>query len=167
MSLEIRFLVPAVPVPLPRQRHRIVTTGTGKQFVANYTPRDSAVVAFKATARLACEQAYRGEPLEGPLRLDAVFVMPRPGYLCWKRKPMPRVPHGIMPDTSNLLKALEDALNGTLWKDDAQVAEVHAYKVVAAGDEQPHVEVAVTLLERPAEGAAREESTPTLFPEEG
>ncbi len=143
---EIRFTVPAVPVAQPRQRHAI--RGTAKRaFVANYTPTDDPVVAFKATVRMAAEAAYSGPPLEGPLRVDAVFVLPRPQSKRWKTRAMPRYHHTGRKDLDNLAKSIYDALTGTLWIDDGQIAAADCVKVVAAGDEQPHVEICVFCLE--------------------
>lgn len=92
-------------------------------------------------------------PLEGPLRVELVFVMPRPGYLRWKRRPMPRQHHTSTPDAENLAKSFLDALTGLVWRDDSQVAELHLVKLIASGDEQPHVEVHIVPLGEPVETA--------------
>jgi len=142
---RVVFTVPAIPVAQPRQRHRAFVAG-GHVRTQNFTPARHPVQAFKATVRLAASQAHIGAPLEGPLALVATFVFPRPGRLCWKKRPMPRCWHHSKPDTENVLKALQDALTGLLWKDDAQIAEVRCSKVYAAGDEQPAVSVRVEQL---------------------
>lgn len=139
----IAFTVPAVPIAQPRQRHRAFTV-RGRVITQNFTPAKHPVQAFKATARLAASQAYTGAPLEGPICVVATFVFPRPGRLCWKKRPMPRCWHASRPDTENVLKALQDSLTGLIWKDDAQIAEVRCKKVYASGDEQPHVSVEVS-----------------------
>jgi Holliday junction resolvase RusA-like endonuclease len=36
-----------------------------------------------------------------------------------------------------------DVLNGLAWQDDAQIHTLNINKVVAAGDEQPHVQVRI------------------------
>lgn len=135
---DIRFIVPAIPVAQPRQRHGIVNG-----HVRNYTPADHPVNAFKAAARIAANLAYKGAPLTGPLTVDMTFVMPRPADKMWKKKPMPRYPHEGKPDRDNLIKSIQDGLNGLLWRDDSQIYAGNTLKVVAAGDEQPHVEVVV------------------------
>ena len=134
----ITFTVPAVPVAQPRQRHN--------HRGHSYLPKDHPVWAFKAAVALAAQQAYQGPPLEGPLQVSAVFVLPRPSRLRWKTRPMPRQWHTGKPDRDNLEKALYDALNGCLWRDDSQVCDGPITKVIAAGDEQPHVEVTVEPL---------------------
>jgi Holliday junction resolvase RusA-like endonuclease len=39
---------------------------------------------------------------------------------------------------------LYDALNGLLWRDDSLICDGRVQKVYAAGDEQPHVEIAIS-----------------------
>lgn len=82
---------------------------------------------------------YRGQPLEGPLRVDIVAVFPRPSRMVWKRKPMPRDYHVAKPDRDNIDKAVMDALTGKLWVDDCQVCDGRIQKFYAAGNEEPHV----------------------------
>lgn len=142
----IRFRVPSIPVAQPRQRHRIMAIA-GRQVVGNYTPRTAPVNAFKASVQLSARSAYTGPPLEGPLQLQLVFLMPRPGRLRWKKRDMPRCWHDRKPDADNLVKAVKDSLNGLLWRDDSQIALLSVAKLVASGEEQPGVEVEVSKLE--------------------
>lgn len=62
---------------------------------------------------------------EGPLILEATFYMPIPKRIkdksTWEGKPMKS-----KPDTSNLLKLIEDCCTGVLYKDDAII-----YKIIA------------------------------------
>lgn len=134
---EIAFIVPAVPIAQPRQRH---TVRGG--FVKNYTPARHPVQDFKATVRLAYSQAT-DSIADGPVSLNVTFVMPRPKSQFWKTKPTPRYWHAKKPDIDNLLKSLKDALTGLAWVDDSQVCTVLAHKMVASGSEAPHVEVAI------------------------
>lgn len=134
----IQFTIPTIPVAQPRQRH----ANMGGH-IRNYIPTDHPVVAFKAAAQMAAAGAYQGEPLDHPLRVDLVFVMPRPKSMCWKRRPMPRAPFAKKPDRDNLEKSLYDALNGLLWRDDSLICDGRVQKVYAAGDEQPHVEIVI------------------------
>lgn len=87
-----------------------------------------------------------GAPMQGPLALSLVFVLPRPQKLIWKTREMPRAWHTGKPDSDNLQKSLKDALTKLMWVDDAQVCRVDAVKYIAAGDEQPHVEVVIEQL---------------------
>ncbi len=146
MARTISFIVPALPVAQPRQRHRVITTG-GRSFASNYTPKNSPVNAYKAAVQLAAASAYSGGPHDGPVRLEADFIFPRPSAMRWKTKPMPRVRHCGKPDMDNLIKSLTDALNGLVFTDDSRIYEAVAHKLIAAGDEQPHVKVTIFMEE--------------------
>lgn len=147
---QISFVIPAVPVAQPRPR---ASSFGGKVRVhevssivnADGTRKPHPIAAFKATARQSLKSSYDGPPLQGDLSLDLCFVMPRPQSMRWKTKPMPRVPHCVKPDLDNLVKAVLDALNALAFNDDSQISEVTMRKVVASGDEQPHVEVRINI----------------------
>lgn len=75
--------------------------------------------------------------LDGPLALTVVarFARPRSHYLgsgaltsAGQRIPRP----GKRPDLSNIVKLVEDALNGLAYEDDAQIVDVRAAKVWTA-----------------------------------
>jgi len=140
--LKIEFTVPSVPVAQPRQRVGMVG-GHARQFLPGKHP----VNAYKASVALSARESYSGAPLEGPIALRVVFVLPRPGRLIWKSRPMPRVRHASKPDPDNLLKSICDALNAKVWRDDAQVSTVTVEKWIASGDEQPHVEVCIETID--------------------
>lgn len=148
---RISFIVPAVPIAQPRQRHRVVTAN-GRTFASNYLPAKHPVNDFKASVRMAAQAVYQGPPLEGPVFIRAVMLFPRPGRMIWKSRPMPRARHTSKPDTENVLKAILDCLTGILFRDDAQVCSIKAAKWYAAGDEAPGVMIEVeqmTLTESP------------------
>lgn len=141
----ISFTVHAIPVAQPRQRHRVISSG-GRTFATNFTPRADPVNAYKATVRLAASAAYTGPPLDGPLLVSLVFVMPRPKAMRWKSRPMPRAWQPTGKDLDNLAKSTLDALIGLLFVNDCQVCRLLALKVIAAGDEAPHVEAEIDEL---------------------
>ena len=140
--MVIEFTVNSIPVAQPRQRHSVMNFG-GKSVVRNYTPKNDPVNAFKAAVQLAASQAYQGKPLDEPLQMSVVMVFPRNKGLMWKTKPMPRLPKDTKPDWDNLGKSLCDALNGLLYRDDSLIYDAHIVKIIAAGDEQPHVRVRI------------------------
>lgn len=141
----ITFTIPGLPVAQPRQRSRVMAAG-GRFISQNYTPADSPVQSFKAAVRMAAAAAYCGEPLAGPLSVTLRFIFPRPKGLMFRSKPMPRVPRQGKPDIDNLLKSVADALNGLLWRDDAQIVGAFVTKWIAAGGEQPRTEVQVEAV---------------------
>jgi len=140
-NATIRFHVPSIPIAQPRQRSAVIAG-----HVRTYTPTKHPVNGFKASVQSALASVHHGPPLEGPLRLMACFVLPRPKNKIWKTRDMPRLWHAKKPDVDNLLKSLKDAMTGLAWRDDSQVCYVSAVKVVADGDEQPHVEVEVEVI---------------------
>lgn len=142
----VQFNVPCIPIAQPRQRHRVIHSGD-RVFATNYTPKTDPVNAFKASVRVAARNAYEGPPLEGPLWVDVIFVMPRPARLIWKKKPMPRLPFDRKPDADNIFKAFSDCLNQLLWCDDSQIVHVTILKVYASGSETAHVEAKVGQYE--------------------
>lgn len=138
----VTIRVPGVPIAQPRQRTRVIHVN-GRHMAANYTPAKAPVNDFKAALRYAAGKAYAGPPLSCPLSVHLTFIFPRPKQLIWKSKPMPRQPHTKKPDADNIAKAVLDGLNNVVWRDDSQIYAVHAWKLIAAGDEQPHVLIEV------------------------
>lgn len=90
---------------------------------------------WRATVAAFAREAYRGEPLKGPLSVTMVFTMPRLKSHYNKRGLRLDAPsfHPKKPDVLKLARSTEDALTGILWVDDAQIAEEHISKVY--GDE--------------------------------
>lgn len=86
-------------------------------------------------------------PFKGCLLLDLKsFIVPPTGWAAWK---IEAAIAGLIrptskPDVSNLLKAAEDALNGVVWIDDAQIVNAGASKHYA---EQPEVQIVVTSID--------------------
>jgi len=135
---SIKFSVPGEPVPQPRQRYRKVGN-----FVQNYTPSKHPVNDYKKAIQLSVSNVFNGKPSEEPFLLEVVFIFPRPEAKCWKTKPMPRYLHQANKDIDNILKAVMDALNKIVWKDDKQVCKVSAIKWRAAGGEEPRTEITI------------------------
>lgn len=79
----------------------------------------------------ACAEEQAGRVvLEGPLKLTVVFELARPkGHLGKNgvRASAPAHPT-VKPDATKLLRGVEDALTGILWRDDAQIVEQHVTK---------------------------------------
>lgn len=81
-----------------------------------------------------------------PISVFIQFVLPRPKSKIRKLSDNPRYHHCSKPDIDNVTKAVLDALQGIVWRDDSCIAELHTVKLVAAGDELPSVEVTVNEL---------------------
>lgn len=135
----VRFVVPAVPVAQPRQRHALVVG-----HVRNYTPADHPVQAYKAAVMLAAKQAGIRTPIDGPVVLDVDFYLPRPKRLMRKKDPEGRIPHTARPDVDNLFKSTVDALSELAWRDDTLIFDTRARKWYAEKDGAPRVEITIT-----------------------
>ncbi len=138
----ISLRIATIPVAQPRQRTRIIKTRDGRLLTGNYTPAKHPVQQFKSDVRAAAQAAIDA-PLDGPVELRVIFMLPRPKRLVWKRRAMLRIWHTSRPDLDNLVKAVKDALTGIAWRDDCQVVGLSASKCYASGTEHPGVELSV------------------------
>lgn len=121
--------------PVAKGRPRFTRTGRA------YTPRKTREA--ERAYRLMISPHAPPEPLRGAVEIRLAFVMPKP-------KSYPRrlygEPHVKKPDLDNLVKALKDAANGLLWRDDAQVSVLRATKRYQAEGEPTGVRVTVREL---------------------
>lgn len=76
---------------------------------------------FEKTVKALARSQYKGEPLDGPLRMVVVFMLKKP-------KTVKREYPTVKPDLSNLVKSLEDALNGIAYVDDSLIIETLSSK---------------------------------------
>lgn len=79
--------------------------------------------AWKEAVASSARQAYDGPLLDGPLQLGLRFILPRPkGHFGVKglRGSAPPYP-AVKPDLLKMARAVEDALTGVLWRDDALI----------------------------------------------
>lgn len=105
---------PAVP---ERKRSRVVNGHAGR----SDTPEAKS---YKNHVKACAAAAMAGRPpLEGPLALEVGVIRLRPKSCKRVLFPVTR------PDCSNYLKILEDACNGIVWRDDAQLVSVRIRKL--------------------------------------
>lgn len=101
----------------------------GRAFVYDASRRSAP---WKRQVAAAAGEAMQGEPLlEGGLMLIVTFHVPRPKGHYGARGLKPSAPpHPITrPDVTKLLRGLEDACTGVVWRDDAQVVNQTARKL--------------------------------------
>jgi Holliday junction resolvase RusA-like endonuclease len=128
MNDSIEFFVPGIPAPGGSKRAFVVN---GRAVVTDDSKRNKP---WRACVSLAAREAYRGDPLTGPLDLEVTCYMPRPkshyrsGKMCALLKLDAPERHTKKPDATKLLRAIEDALTGIVWQDDAQISDQHVYK---------------------------------------
>jgi Holliday junction resolvase RusA-like endonuclease len=116
--------------PTVKARPRVTRSGH------TYTPAKTKV-AENAISLLA-KSAHK-KPLEGPLKLKAIFYIQRP------KKLKTTYPRGSG-DLDNYLKLVSDALNGIFWVDDAQLVEIHVKKMYTEIGERPKIILSVESL---------------------
>jgi Holliday junction resolvase RusA-like endonuclease len=133
----IEITIPGTPTAKGRAR----AMRMGKTGIRMYTPPKTA--SYEATCRYAAMAAMAGTaPLTGPLLVTFFLHMPIPASLSLKKQvELNGKPHVKKPDVSNILKAVEDALNGIVWHDDSQIAHLTAHKVYSL---EPRVVVRVS-----------------------
>ena len=117
--MAITFAIPGDPVPQPRAR---ISTRGG--FGRAYTPSDHPIHAYRAAIAAGAKAAGAQPTDAAPITLvvDLVFARPKSHYRKSGLKPdAPKLPRA---DCSNVLKGIEDSLNGVAWIDDTQVGKV-------------------------------------------
>ena len=130
---EITFFVPGTPKGKGRPRF---SRKSGRA----YTPAQTA--AYESTVAYAGHTAMGGKSLlEGPVGVKMTAVFGIPASWSTKRK-REALHHTSKPDADNIAKCC-DALNGIVWKDDAQVARISISKVYG---EVPGLHVFVEAL---------------------
>ncbi len=126
----IRIVVPGLPKPLARNRHRIVKTPAGGHYVSSYLPgasrNEQAVIR-----QFAAEAMYGGPPFTEAIDLRIIAWLPVPQS--WSRKRREAALLGVVcptgrPDLDNYLKLACDALKAIVWRDDSQVVNLTAWK---------------------------------------
>lgn len=140
---KIEFFVPGAPVG--KGRPRAARRGAG---VVMFTPEKTAdyeaLVAATAAAALAGGMRIgTSQLLDGPLA--AMLEMQFPVPSSWSKAKRARALAGVewhtsKPDADNVAKAILDACNGVVFRDDAQVVMLAATK---AFSDEPGVRVVI------------------------
>jgi Holliday junction resolvase RusA-like endonuclease len=134
------FVVPGEAVP--KGRARFSTRGGS---VRTFTPPETR--NFEALIRLAAREAMKGQPpSEGALLLHLeVRVLPPASWSARRRRAAVagEIVPTRKPDLSNILKAVEDAMNQVVYVDDSQLVDSIQSKRFSGS---PGVSVRVLLL---------------------
>lgn len=119
----LKLTFPGTPKPKGRPRARIVKPkGGGEPFAVFYTPKETEEEEKRLSVlALAAVNREKWSKPDGPVAVlvHAVFRIPDS---CSKREAFSRRWHDQKPDEDNLGKLVKDALNGIVWKDDAQIS---------------------------------------------
>lgn len=132
-----RFTIPGPPQGKGRPR---VTVRGGHTH--GYTPAKTA--QYERAVRQAYNLSYCGaDALTTPIELQITAYMPIPES--WPRSKKAAalaevIKPTVKPDGSNILKSIEDALNGLAYQDDKQIVKGTFKKLYGAW---PHVDVEI------------------------
>lgn len=128
--------------PKPQKRHRHFQRG---KFSGTYDPSKDDKESFASILQREAPE----KPIDVPIRLDLDFYMARPKnhYKTGKNSDMLKenAPeyHSGRPDMDNLIKFVQDALNGIYYRDDALICVLHARKYYS---ERPRTEINLITL---------------------
>lgn len=148
-SIVLSCTVTGIPAPAGSKSAFAIKRGgvyTGKTVVTDSGGEKTA--DWKRTVKFFVREHFASQPPEdGPLGMLLVFMMPRPkghfrsGKHAGKLKPTTPQYHCKKPDTTKLVRGVEDAMSGVVWRDDTQIVKQHAVKIWA--DESPGVFILV------------------------
>lgn len=105
--------------PQPKKAPKFRSFG---KFVSTYTDKQTKETTNSIQNQLIPQLPDLWKVIEKPLKVEVIFFKNRPKTYKKKDHPITR------PDCDNLLKLLFDSCNGILFRDDAQIIEVHAIK---------------------------------------
>lgn len=128
----VEFFVPGTPRPQGSKRH----VGNGRMI------ESSAHLAGWRDRIYLTAKAEAGNALvfpAGAVRAHLGFVMPRP-----KATPKIAPPAVKRPDLDKLIRAVFDAITGTIVTDDSQIVHLTASKMIARPDEPTGVHIRIT-----------------------
>jgi len=129
MTFMVTFKVDGTPVPKGRARY-----ARRGNFISTYTPEKTRT--YETLIRDAAIEAMgSSEPLETPVSLYLYIRVPIPKS-CTKKR-LEDIANGSekptkKPDASNILKSVEDGMNGVVYHDDSQIINIHVTKVYSS-----------------------------------
>ena len=140
MINAIAFVVPGEP--FGKQSARVGKRG---KFARAYMPQET--VNYEAKVALAAAQAMRGAPLlTGACRIELDIMRSIPASWSARKQSdamLNIIRPTVKPDSSNVLKAIEDGMTGVVWVDDKQAVEHEMRKMYSM---TPGVRVRVAEL---------------------
>lgn len=123
--MRIEFTVPGQPVA--KGRARACKRGN---FIAHYTPEKTA--SYENLVKLYAQKEMGTNPItELPVSMDIEIYLEIPKSFSKKKQidaQEKRLLPTKKPDCSNVLKSIEDAMNGIVYKDDSQIVVVRISK---------------------------------------
>lgn len=135
MSISVEFFVPGTPIAQGSKR-----VGRHGRHPVILDTNDKTLGPWRERVALVAHNTMGGAPLaQGALTVCLSFVLPRP-----KSAPKTYTPRAAKrPDIDKLVRAVLDAVTGTVMVDDSQVTNLHAIKRLAEIGETPGVHIRV------------------------
>lgn len=132
MNDRYTYILEGDPTPLFRARptyqaHRMYDSQKNEKLITSIT--------------LANQHGDRPQ-FTGPIWLEVIFYMPVPKTRLREKKSLFGTYHYVRPDTSNLLKYIEDVALSILYKDDCIIAKITAEKIYG----EPRTEFTLSSL---------------------
>ena len=127
--MKYTLTIPGKPVPLARPRF------------SNDRVYNSQRLALSNVSILLKNQ-FQDDPLDIPVVMHLCFYFKIPSSHHKRKDEMMGMPLSHKPDLSNLIKFVEDAANGVLYKDDSCIVHLQAWKLY--GEEE---KTEITLFE--------------------
>ena len=147
--MNLEFTVFGKPETAGSKRGFIVRSKSGKQHVA-IVDDNKNTKPWQAQVRFCAKQAWPSPTLAlGPVFLRCTFYFARfkthygTGRNAGKLRPSAPKDHTQRPDSLKLMRAIEDALTGVLYKDDCQIVDEAHGKRWAGPGEPARAEIAV------------------------
>ena len=145
----ISFTIPIEPLSIQFSGKRMQIRGGKPVFFK------TKVASSYQTAISILAKKYRPKkPLEGALKVDIAFILPRPKSLMKKGDYEGLIPHTKRPDADNLRKGCQDAL-ADFWLDDGQICRGNTAKYYAEKNGKPRIIVFIDEAESDSEEIER------------
>lgn len=122
---EVLYInIPGIPQPQERPRVRAFVDPKTGQARAQVYSRKGKTKNYRAMVAHEASLVMKGRDLiKDPLEVTIAFYLVKP-----KSKPKYKIWADVRPDLDNYIKAVKDALKGVVYRDDAQVVALTAYK---------------------------------------
>jgi Holliday junction resolvase RusA-like endonuclease len=131
VKYETVFEISLLVTPKPKGRPRFTRKGFA------YTPKETR--DYENLLSEAISKFFSSAPIEDrPLKLELVFYIQKP-------KSAKRDYPQTRPDLDNLMKAVMDAMNGIVYKDDSLICDISASKRYSVGE--PYINVKLSYLD--------------------
>lgn len=142
MATSLSFTVHGTPKP----------KGSARGFIAMKAGKARAIVtsdnknlkAWETAVRFVAQEHAGTVFFTEAVSLYVAFFFQRPKSVSERKRPFLTT----KPDLSKLIRGLEDALTGVLWKDDSQVVSITSSKAYASAGQTSHAYITITEIER-------------------